>query len=154
VRFGLQATLSMLQHGFRHFSGDPGKPGEKVVDSCAAFKIFEQRLNGDSRTAKYPGAANSIRIALHSGARRPIQHCLRLARFHSIDKFAIYARAKTGFGVTSYMGADIPGKPRFFMPYIGGVGRCQRVCDEIVAERYKGFRFQAKSTALGRRQAI
>jgi cyclohexanone monooxygenase len=40
------------------------------------------------------------------------------------------------------------------MPYIGGVGRYRRMCEEIVAQGYKGFRFQAKSAALGRRQAI
>jgi cyclohexanone monooxygenase len=46
-----------------------------------------------------------------------------------------------------YMGANIPGKPRLFMPYIGGVGRYRRICEEIVAEGYKGFRFQAKPAA-------
>jgi hypothetical protein len=44
VRFGLQAALSVLQHGFSHFSGDPRKPGEKIVDPRAAFKVFEQRF--------------------------------------------------------------------------------------------------------------
>ncbi len=39
------------------------------------------------------------------------------------------------------MGANIPGKPRLFMPYISGVGRYRRICAAIVAEGYKGFRF-------------
>ena len=42
-----------------------------------------------------------------------------------------------------YMGANIPGKPRIFMPYIGGVGKYRRICDEVVADNYRGFRFQA-----------
>jgi cyclohexanone monooxygenase len=46
-----------------------------------------------------------------------------------------------------YMGANIPGKPRLFMPYIGGVGRYRRICEEVVKEGYKGFRFQAKPAA-------
>jgi cyclohexanone monooxygenase len=41
-----------------------------------------------------------------------------------------------------------------FMPHIGGVGRYRKICEEIVAEGYKGFRFQAKSAAPGRRRAI
>ena len=41
-----------------------------------------------------------------------------------------------------YMGANIPGKPRLFMPYIGGVGTYREECDEIVAKGYKGFRLQ------------
>jgi cyclohexanone monooxygenase len=38
-----------------------------------------------------------------------------------------------------YMGANIPGKPRVFMPYIGGVGAYRRKCDEIAANAYEGF---------------
>ncbi|MBL4721789.1 MAG: NAD(P)/FAD-dependent oxidoreductase [Alphaproteobacteria bacterium] len=41
-----------------------------------------------------------------------------------------------------YMGANIPGKPRIFMPYIGGVGAYRRICEEIVADGYRGFRLQ------------
>jgi hypothetical protein len=41
-----------------------------------------------------------------------------------------------------------------FMPNIGGVGRYRRICEEIVAEDYKGFRLQVKSTELSRRRAI
>ena len=38
-----------------------------------------------------------------------------------------------------YMGANIPGKPRVFMPYIGGVGSYRQKCDEIAANGYNGF---------------
>ncbi len=38
-----------------------------------------------------------------------------------------------------YMGVNIPGKPRVFMPYIGGVGRYRDICDAIAAEGYRGF---------------
>jgi cyclohexanone monooxygenase len=38
-----------------------------------------------------------------------------------------------------YMGANIPGKPRVFMPYIGGVGTYRQKCDEIAANGYEGF---------------
>lgn len=46
-----------------------------------------------------------------------------------------------------YMGANMPGKPRLFMPYIGGVGVYRKICEDIVAEGYKGFRFEAKTAA-------
>ncbi len=42
-----------------------------------------------------------------------------------------------------YMGANIPGKPRIFMPYIGGVGRYRKICNDVVADDYRGFRFEA-----------
>jgi len=38
-----------------------------------------------------------------------------------------------------YMGANIPGKPRIFMPYIGGVGVYRQKCDEVAARGYEGF---------------
>jgi cyclohexanone monooxygenase len=41
-----------------------------------------------------------------------------------------------------YLGANIPGKPRIFMPYVGGVGEYRRECDEIVARGYEGFAFE------------
>jgi cyclohexanone monooxygenase len=40
------------------------------------------------------------------------------------------------------MGANIAGKPRIFMPYIGGAGAYRKICDEVVAVGYKGFDFQ------------
>jgi cyclohexanone monooxygenase len=42
-----------------------------------------------------------------------------------------------------YMGANIPGKPRVFMPYIGGVGAYRQTCDEVAAKGYEGFSLAA-----------
>ena len=38
-----------------------------------------------------------------------------------------------------YMGANVPGKPRVFLPYVGGVGAYRMICDEVVAADYLGF---------------
>jgi cyclohexanone monooxygenase len=38
-----------------------------------------------------------------------------------------------------YMGANVPGKPQVFMPYVGGVGRYREICDEVAADKYRGF---------------
>jgi cyclohexanone monooxygenase len=43
-----------------------------------------------------------------------------------------------------YMGANVPGKPRVFMPYIGGVGVYRETCDGIAAKGYEGFRLTAQ----------
>ncbi len=42
-----------------------------------------------------------------------------------------------------YMGANIEGKPRVFMPYIGGVGTYREICDRIAATGYEGFAIDA-----------
>ncbi len=46
----------------------------------------------------------------------------------------LYAQANSW-----YLGANIPGKPRRFMPYVGGVGTYRAECAEIVAKGYEGF---------------
>jgi cyclohexanone monooxygenase len=38
-----------------------------------------------------------------------------------------------------YMGSNVPGKPRVFMAYIGGVGVYRQKCDEVAANGYEGY---------------
>jgi cation diffusion facilitator CzcD-associated flavoprotein CzcO len=40
-----------------------------------------------------------------------------------------------------YIGANIPGKPRVFMPYLGGVGMYRQKCADVAANGYEGFAF-------------
>ena len=46
-----------------------------------------------------------------------------------------------------YMGANIPGKHRVFMPYVGGVHTYKRKCDEIAAKGYEGFTMTSATAA-------
>ena len=38
-----------------------------------------------------------------------------------------------------YMGANIPGKPRVFLPYVGGLGTYTDICEGVVRDGYRGF---------------
>jgi cyclohexanone monooxygenase len=40
-----------------------------------------------------------------------------------------------------YMGANVPGKPRVFMMYVGGLDKYVERCETIVSEGYTGFNF-------------
>ena len=40
-----------------------------------------------------------------------------------------------------YLGANIPGKPRIFMPYIGGFPKYEKKCKSVVENDYQGFKF-------------
>jgi cyclohexanone monooxygenase len=40
------------------------------------------------------------------------------------------------------VGANVPGKPRVFMPYIAGVGVYREICDGVVNDGYRGFSFR------------
>ena len=44
-----------------------------------------------------------------------------------------------------YLGANIPGKKRVFMPYVGGFAPYQKRCDEVVANGYEGFAFSSRA---------
>ena len=38
-----------------------------------------------------------------------------------------------------YLGANIPGKPRVFMPYAGGMAHYRKICAAVAAGNYEGF---------------
>ncbi len=38
-----------------------------------------------------------------------------------------------------YLGANVPGKPRVFMPYVGGLNTYRAKCDEVAEKGYAGF---------------
>lgn len=44
-------------------------------------------------------------------------------------------------GGSWYLGANVEGKPRIFMPYAAGVGVYREVCDAVTAKGYEGFSF-------------
>jgi cyclohexanone monooxygenase len=50
-----------------------------------------------------------------------------------------------------YMGANIPGKPKVFLPYIGGFSTYVARCEEVVRKGYEGFDFSSPKAA--KRQA-
>ena len=47
-----------------------------------------------------------------------------------------------------YLGANIPGKPRVFMPYTGGVGPYRQKCNEVRDAGYVGFTLAADEAAV------
>jgi cyclohexanone monooxygenase len=44
-----------------------------------------------------------------------------------------------------YLGANVPGKPRVVMPYVGGVGPYREICDKVAAEGYPGFALETET---------
>lgn len=57
-----------------------------------------------------------------------------VAHVNEVANHTLYPRAASW-----YMGANIPGKPRIFMPYVGGVGNYRALCDQVAADGYQGF---------------
>ena len=42
-----------------------------------------------------------------------------------------------------YLGGNVPGKPKVFMPYAGGMTRYREICNDVVARGYDGFMLSA-----------
>ena len=57
-----------------------------------------------------------------------------VAHVNEVAQATLYPQANSW-----YMGANIPGKPRIFMPYIGGVGAYRQICNDVAARGYEGF---------------
>jgi len=84
-----------------------------------------------------------------------IADCIRHMRDHGIERIEARADAvdkwvaevnemadKTVFPLAKhswYLGANIPGKPRVFMPYAGGMVRYRKICTDVAARGYEGF---------------
>jgi cyclohexanone monooxygenase len=47
-----------------------------------------------------------------------------------------------------YLGANVPGRPRVFMPFVGGIGVYKQICDDVAANGYRGFNRRAKGAPL------
>jgi len=57
---------------------------------------------------------------------------------NKVADMTLYPRADSW-----YLGANIPGKKRVFMPYVGGQIEYRRRCDEVTARDYLGFELRS-----------
>ena len=86
--------------------------------------------------------------------RHMLDHHLQIAQADARDEAAWVAHvnevaSRTLFPTANswYMGANIPGKPRAFLPYVGGLQNYTVICEQVVSEGYKGLHFDAGATA-------
>ena len=66
------------------------------------------------------------------------------ARAEAEENWVAHVREVAGASLRStcsswYIGANVPGKPRVFMPYIGGFPAYAAKCDSVAATGYEGF---------------
>ena len=93
-----------------------------------------------------------------------IADCLAYMRAHGLERIEPTAEAEARWVAhvnqvadstlyplanSWYMGANIPGKPRVFMPYVGGFDRYKRHCDAVAAKGYEGFVLSKAKAPVG-----
>ncbi len=90
---------------------------EQHVDWVADCLV---RLRNDGLTTIEPTPAAEAGWMVHNN------DCAAITLFPTADSW--------------YMGANVPGKPRVFLPYVGGVDAYRKACDEVVARGDLGLR--------------
>jgi len=128
---GPRTYLGLSIAGFPNFFTITG-PGSPSVLSNMIVSI-EQHVDWIADCLTYLRQQGHASIEATAEAQEAwVQHV------NEVGHMTLYPLAKSW-----YMGANVPGKPRVFMPYIGGVGVYRQKCDEVAAKGYEGF-------ALGR----
>ena len=61
-----------------------------------------------------------------------------LARVNEAASATLLPQASSSW----YLGANVPGKPRVFMPFAGGMARYREICDAVAANGYEGFELE------------
>jgi cyclohexanone monooxygenase len=126
-RYGPRTYLGLMTAGFPNLFLITG-PGSPSVLSNMMTSI-EQHVDWVADCLAFLRGRGLIRIEPAAEAEADW-----VAHVNEVADRTLYPRAASW-----YMGANIAGKPRVFMPYIGGVGEYRRICDEIAAEGYRGF---------------
>jgi cation diffusion facilitator CzcD-associated flavoprotein CzcO/acetyl esterase/lipase len=127
---GASTYLGLMSAGFPNFFTITG-PGSPSVLSNMAVSI-EQHVEWVSACLGHMRATGWNVIAPTATAEAGwVQHV------NDFGDLTLFPRAKSW-----YTGANVPGKPRVFLPYIGGVDEYRKICDEITSRDYLGFAFE------------
>ncbi len=124
---GPRTYLGLCVEGFPNLFLITG-PGSPSVLSNMIVSI-EQHVDWITECLRHLDSRGLSTIEATSEAQEAwVQHV------NEVGHMTLYPKAPSW-----YMGANIPGKPRVFMPYIGGVGVYRQKCDEVAAKGYEGF---------------
>jgi cyclohexanone monooxygenase len=124
---GPRTYLGLATAGFPNLFMITG-PGSPSVLSNMVVSI-EQHVDWITDCLRFLQERRLARIEADVAAEDAwVQHV------NEVANLTLYPRANSW-----YMGANVPGKPRVFMPYVGGVGAYRQKCDEVAANAYEGF---------------
>jgi len=138
---GPRTYLGLMSSGFPNMFVITG-PGSPSVLSNMIVSI-EQHVDWITDCVGYMRACGLGRIEAARDAEDDW-----VTQVNDVASGTLYPQANSW-----YMGANIPGKPRIFMPYIGGVGVYRQICNDVAARGYEGFvmtgRGQTAASAAG-----
>jgi len=124
---GPRTYLGLMTAGFPNLFMITG-PGSPSVKSNMIASI-EQHVDWIADCLRHLDDKKIRRIEADEGAENSwVDHVNQVA------DATLYPQANSW-----YNGANIAGKPRVFMPYVAGLDRYRKICDEVAANDYRGF---------------
>ncbi len=125
---GPMTYLGLMVAGFPNMFivTGPGSPGVK----SQMIHSIEQHVDWVSDLLKTASERQVRRIEADTDAESNW-----VAHVNEVADSTLYPRANSW-----YVGANIPGKPRVFMPYVAGVGVYRKLCDEVATDGYRGLK--------------
>ncbi len=126
---GPQSYLGLCVAGFPNLFTITG-PGSPSVLSNMLVSI-EQHVDWITACIEHMRSHRLARVEADEDAERAW-----VAHVNEVANATLFPR-----GGSWYLGANVPGKPRVFMPYAAGVGPYREVCDRVAGNGYEGFRF-------------
>jgi acetyl esterase/lipase/predicted enzyme related to lactoylglutathione lyase len=135
---GPKSYLGLMTTGFPNFFTITGPQSPSVLSNMMVS--IEQHVDwiGDCLAHMQRHGAQVIEPT-HTAEAGWMQHCDDCAAI------TLHPRANSW-----YVGANVPGKHRGFMPYIGGVDAYRKACDEVAERGYLGFSLGGTGVPGGR----
>tara|TARA_R110002072_G_scaffold46082_11_gene128013 strand:+ start:21090 stop:22703 length:1614 start_codon:yes stop_codon:yes gene_type:complete len=132
---GPRTYLGLQTHGFPNLFTISG-PGSPSVLTNMVVSI-EQHVNWINRCINHMRFNKMNYIEAELAAEDAwVEHN------NSISELTLFPKCNSW-----YLGANVPGKPRVFMPYVGGFPAYVEKCDAVVAKGYDGFVMQNRLPA-------
>jgi cyclohexanone monooxygenase len=128
-RNGPVAYLGLQMQGFPNLFTVTGPGSPSVL--CNMLVAIEHHVNWIGDCIDYLKSKNLASIEATDSAEQSW-----VAEVNQVAKGTMFTAPSCN---SWYLGANIEGKPRIFMPYVGGFPRYRETCERIVANDYEGF---------------
>jgi cyclohexanone monooxygenase len=124
---GPKTYLGVMVNGFPNMTiiTGPGSPSVKTN----MISAIEQHVDWITDLVEHMSAKGKSKFQAKAEAQEKwVQHV------NEVADSTLYPKANSW-----YIGANIPGKPRVFMPYVAGLDKYRQICDDVAKEDYRGI---------------
>jgi cyclohexanone monooxygenase len=124
---GPKTYLGVMVNGFPNMAiiTGPGSPSVKTN----MISAIEQHVDWITDLVAHLGSKGKAIFQANPDAQEKwVQHV------NEVADSTLYPKANSW-----YVGANIPGKPRVFMPYVAGLDKYRKICDDVAVEGYRGI---------------